>query len=60
MSFPITRLLAWADPPLFFSLTSYSGLVMYSFGFQQAFKRGLRPEDQLFLEKVRALTRRLS
>ncbi|KAI0710814.1 hypothetical protein C8Q76DRAFT_624091 [Earliella scabrosa] len=32
-------------------LTSYSRLVMYSFGFQQAFKRGLRPEDQLFLEK---------
>ncbi|KAI0738159.1 hypothetical protein C8Q80DRAFT_1222509 [Daedaleopsis nitida] len=33
------------------SLTSYSRLVMYSFGFQQAFKRGLQPEDHLFMEK---------
>ncbi|KAI0697213.1 hypothetical protein C8T65DRAFT_710435 [Cerioporus squamosus] len=32
-------------------LTGYSRLVMYSFGFQQAFRRGFQPEDQLFLEK---------
>ncbi|KZT01948.1 uncharacterized protein LAESUDRAFT_730644, partial [Laetiporus sulphureus 93-53] len=32
-------------------LTNYSRLVMYSFGFQQAYKRGVRPEDQLFLDK---------
>ncbi|KZT65531.1 hypothetical protein DAEQUDRAFT_768801 [Daedalea quercina L-15889] len=31
-------------------LTSYSRLVMYSFGFQQAYKRGIRPEDQIFLD----------
>ena len=34
------------------SLTGYSRLVMYSFGFQQAFRRGFQPEDQLFLEKA--------
>ena len=34
------------------SLTAYSRLVMYSFGFQQAFKRGFQPEDHMFLEKV--------
>ncbi|RPD54605.1 hypothetical protein L226DRAFT_547907 [Lentinus tigrinus ALCF2SS1-7] len=32
-------------------LTGYARLVMYSFGFQQAFRRGFQPEDQLFLEK---------
>ncbi|KAH9914369.1 uncharacterized protein BXZ73DRAFT_55048 [Epithele typhae] len=32
-------------------LTGYSRLVMYSFGFQQAWKRGLQPEDRLLLEK---------
>ncbi|RDX45931.1 hypothetical protein OH76DRAFT_1532078 [Lentinus brumalis] len=32
-------------------LTGYSRLVMYSFGFQQAFRRGFQTEDQLFLEK---------
>ncbi|EJF62017.1 hypothetical protein DICSQDRAFT_169593 [Dichomitus squalens LYAD-421 SS1] len=32
-------------------LTGYSRLVMYSFGFQQAFKRGFQAEDHLFLEK---------
>ncbi|EIW52694.1 uncharacterized protein TRAVEDRAFT_53136 [Trametes versicolor FP-101664 SS1] len=32
-------------------LTGYSRLVMWSFGFQQAFKRGFRPEDSLFLDK---------
>ncbi|KAI0773153.1 fungal-specific transcription factor domain-containing protein [Trametes elegans] len=32
-------------------LTGYSRLVMWSFGFQQAFKRGFQPDDQLFLEK---------
>ncbi|KAI8977809.1 hypothetical protein BD414DRAFT_554477 [Trametes punicea] len=31
--------------------TGYSRLVMWSFGFQQAFKRGFRPEDHIFLEK---------
>ncbi|PCH34825.1 hypothetical protein WOLCODRAFT_78982 [Wolfiporia cocos MD-104 SS10] len=31
-------------------LTNYSRLVMYSFGFQQAYKRGIQPEDQLFLD----------
>lgn len=25
---------------------------MYSFGFQQAFRRGFQPEDHIFLEKV--------
>lgn len=28
---------------------------MYSFGFQQAFRRGIQPEDQLLLDKVRYL-----
>ncbi|KAI0370732.1 hypothetical protein BV20DRAFT_943680 [Pilatotrama ljubarskyi] len=32
-------------------LTHYARLVMWSFGFQQAFKRGFRPEDQIFLDK---------
>ncbi|KAL6303631.1 hypothetical protein BKA93DRAFT_853541 [Sparassis latifolia] len=32
-------------------LTNYSRLVMYSFGFQQAFKRGMQPGDQIFLDK---------
>ncbi|CCL98870.1 uncharacterized protein FIBRA_00877 [Fibroporia radiculosa] len=32
-------------------LTNYSRLVMYSFGFQQAYIRGIKPEDQLFLDK---------
>ncbi|KAI0922432.1 hypothetical protein AcV7_005968 [Taiwanofungus camphoratus] len=32
-------------------LTNYSRLVMYSFGFQQAFRRGIQPEDQLLLDK---------
>ncbi|OBZ72956.1 Protein priB [Grifola frondosa] len=44
------------DPALAFRasllpfLTGYSRLVMYSFGFQQAFRRGIRAEDQLFLD----------
>ncbi|TFY54810.1 hypothetical protein EVJ58_g8640 [Rhodofomes roseus] len=33
-------------------LTSYSRLVMYSFGFQQAYKRGIQPEDQTVLDNV--------
>jgi len=33
-------------------LTNYSRLVMYSFGFQQAYKRGVQQEDRLFLDKV--------
>ncbi|KAH9942813.1 hypothetical protein B0H21DRAFT_695974 [Amylocystis lapponica] len=32
-------------------LTSYSRLVMYSFGFQQAFHRGMQEGDNLFLDK---------
>ncbi|KAI0643341.1 fungal-specific transcription factor domain-containing protein [Trametes meyenii] len=32
-------------------LTGYARLVMWSFGFQQAFKRGFQPEDQLLLDK---------
>jgi len=32
-------------------LTNYSRLVMYSFGFQQAYKRGVQQEDRLFLDK---------
>ncbi|KAI9068941.1 hypothetical protein FKP32DRAFT_1671776 [Trametes sanguinea] len=31
--------------------TGYSRLVMWSFGFQQAYKRGFRPEDHIFLDK---------
>ncbi|EPS93162.1 hypothetical protein FOMPIDRAFT_63796 [Fomitopsis schrenkii] len=31
-------------------LTSYSRLVMYSFGFQQAYRRGIQPEDQIFID----------
>ena len=38
------------------SLTGYSRLVMYSFGFQQAFKRGFQDGDQIFLEKVGTLS----
>ena len=34
------------------SLVNYSRLVMYSFGFQQAFQRGMCPEDEIFLTKV--------
>ncbi|KAI0755619.1 hypothetical protein C8Q74DRAFT_1210774 [Fomes fomentarius] len=36
-------------------LTNYSRLVMYSFGFQQAFKRGLQAEDEFFIEKASVL-----
>ncbi|KAI0795864.1 hypothetical protein C8Q75DRAFT_744153 [Abortiporus biennis] len=32
-------------------LTSYSRLVMYSFGFQGAFRRGMQNSDHIFLEK---------
>lgn len=35
------------------SLTSYSRLVMYSFGFQQAYRRGIQTEDQIFIDNVR-------
>ncbi|KAI0722050.1 hypothetical protein C8Q72DRAFT_859459 [Fomitopsis betulina] len=31
-------------------LTSYSRLVMYSFGFQQAYRRGIQTEDQIFID----------
>ncbi|KAL0566819.1 hypothetical protein V5O48_015183 [Marasmius crinis-equi] len=32
-------------------LVTYSRLVMFSFGFQQAFQRGLRSGDEIFLQK---------
>ncbi|KAL0571546.1 hypothetical protein V5O48_010422 [Marasmius crinis-equi] len=32
-------------------LVAYSRLVMFSFGFQQAFQRGLRSGDEIFLQK---------
>ncbi|KAA1473232.1 hypothetical protein DENSPDRAFT_779779 [Dentipellis sp. KUC8613] len=32
-------------------LTNYSRLVMYSFGFQQAFHRGLAPSDKIYISK---------
>jgi hypothetical protein len=35
------------------SLVEYSRLVMYSFGFQHAFQRGLEPGDHIFFTKVR-------
>ena len=34
------------------SFTNYSRLVMYSFAFQQAFRRGIRPDDQVIIDKV--------
>jgi hypothetical protein len=34
------------------SLVEYSRLVMYSFGFQHAFQRGLEPGDHIFFTKV--------
>lgn len=37
---------------MFCSLTNYSRLVMFSFGFQQAFKRGFQPGDEIFFDKV--------
>ncbi|CDO69738.1 hypothetical protein BN946_scf184697.g10 [Trametes cinnabarina] len=46
-----------SDPALKFRasllpfFTGYSRLVMWSFGFQQAYKRGFRPEDHIFLDK---------
>jgi hypothetical protein len=33
-------------------LTNYSRLVMYSFGFQQAYHRGFEPGDEIFFTKV--------
>jgi hypothetical protein len=32
-------------------LVGYSRLVMFSFGFQEAFRRGLQPEDDIFFQK---------
>jgi hypothetical protein len=32
-------------------LVGYSRLVMFSFGFQQAYRRGLKPEDHIFFTK---------
>lgn len=37
-----------------YSFTNYSRLVMYSFGFQQAFRRGIQTDDRVYVEKVRA------
>ena len=37
------------------SLVGYSRLVMFSFGFQQAFHRGIQAGDDLFFNKVRAV-----
>lgn len=37
------------------SLVSYSRLVMYSFGFQHAFQRGIGTSDNVFLDKVRSV-----
>jgi len=34
------------------SLVGYSRLVMFSFGFQQAFQRGIGRSDQVFFTKV--------
>lgn len=34
------------------SLVAYSRLVMFSFGFQQAFHRGIERSDQVFFTKV--------
>ncbi len=50
----------WFGSPLTFnpSLVEYSRLVMYSFGFQQAFERGIEPGDQLFFKKVGVYTSR--
>ncbi|CAL1702548.1 unnamed protein product [Somion occarium] len=33
-------------------VTSYARLVMYSFAFQHAFKRGLQPDDRVIIDKV--------
>jgi hypothetical protein len=30
----------------------YSRLVMFSFGFQQAYQRGIEPEDEILFTKV--------
>lgn len=35
-----------------YSLTNYSRLVMFSFGFQQAYHRGFQPGDEIFFTKV--------
>ena len=37
------------------SLVGYSRLVMFSFGFQQAYQRGVEPEDHILFTKVRAI-----
>lgn len=34
------------------SVTDYARLVMYSFAFQNAFKRGLQPGDKAIIDKV--------
>lgn len=36
-------------------MVNYSRLVMYSFGFQQAFQRGMGTNDEIFFTKVNIL-----
>ena len=40
-----------------FSYSNYARLVMFSFGFQQAFQRGFEPDDEVFFTRVRILLR---
>ena len=42
----------WLTQCIIISLVNYSRLVMYSFGFQHAFQRGIEASDNVFLNKV--------
>lgn len=42
----------------FYSYTNYARLVMFSFGFQQAFERGLEAKDEVFFTRVGILLHR--
>lgn len=45
-----------SDPlPSFRSYTNYARLVMFSFGFQKAFRRGFQADDEVFFNRVRIL-----
>lgn len=46
---PSRRIIADSDV----SLVAYNKLVMFSFGFQHAFQRGIGPSDHIFFTKVR-------
>ena len=35
------------------SYTNYARLVMFSFGFQKAFERGLQADDEVYFTRVR-------